>query len=149
MDTSIAPIYGENIRVQNNHSNVRPRISLTIPPDEFVRTTNVPCEKCVSSKIVDDWRNSSNENKMVDLLYKEYESIKPENFDSIEEYEKAKQDAYERWKDAVKTSTDNSNGRGETNANIFAKTWNALCEGIKKAGDTILNLIPFLSAKSE
>ena len=148
MNTSISSIQGDNVKVQGRSSRVSSTVARSYPPDQFVKSHSVLNNNMQCCKVIDDVRNSNNENKMVDLLYQEYESIKPEQFESIEEYQIAKTDAYKRWKDAVELADKNADARGKTNANIFEKVWNAFCEGVAKAGDTILSFIGLASPKN-
>ena len=53
--------------------------------------------------------------------------------------------AYKRWQEAIENANKNSNERHTTNGNVFSNAWKSLCEGIQKAGNTILEFLPFFN----
>ena len=61
-------------------------------------------------------------------------------------YKIEKDAAYKRWQEAIENASKNSNERHTTNGNVFSNAWKALCEGIKNAGNTILEFLPFFNS---
>lgn len=131
-------------------SNSRLTPQWNIRPDEFVVKTCDPMLEMSRGKFLDDWHNGKNENELVNILLQEYESIKPEDFATYEEFQQAKDIAYKRVTEAINNATKNSNDRNENNSNCFSKVMNALGNFFKDAGDMILTFIEkhFISTAS-
>lgn len=125
---------GANQYIMNNPA-INSKGNLGLTPDDGLKNN------ALGSGICDDFRMSNNENDIVKTLIKEYQDITPEDFNTYEEYQNAKEIAYQRLMNAVNNVNDNSNTRNTNNTSNFATGLRAIGQFFKDAGDNILGFI--------
>lgn len=121
-------------QIRNNNNNGFKVVANNNMVDEFIKTQDA----MIVQKIAIDGSLAKDDKNLIDVLQAEYDAIVEENFETKEEYEAAKEKAYQRLQDAIQNANDRSNERHRENTNCFTKIIDSIGNFMKNVGIGII-----------